>query len=52
MVGGDFNSRIGDLNNIKINGMNWRYESNCDKDSNLYGRHILKIFAEQIKFFQ
>ena len=28
ILGGDFNSRVGDLNNIKVNGMDWRYEKN------------------------
>ena len=42
ILGGDFNSRVGDLNNIKVNGMDWRYEKICDEGTNLYGRTYFK----------
>ena len=42
ILGGDFNSRVGALDEIQVDGMNWRYEKNCDKGTNLYGRTYFK----------
>ena len=33
-IGGDFNSRIGDLNVISKKSLNWRYTDNCDSGIN------------------
>ena len=43
-IGGDFNSRPGDLNNIRLDN-NWRYEENIDKNNNSHGQTFFKDFC-------
>ena len=38
-VGGDFNSRLGDLNNFAHSiGLNWKYSQNMDSNTNSHSR--------------
>ena len=43
-IGGDFNSRPGDLNEIRTDNL-WRYDENVDKNNNSHGRTFFKDFC-------
>ena len=40
-IGGDFNSRLGDINAISQKSLKWRYQQNVDIITNNHGRSTL-----------
>ena len=50
-VGGDFNSRPGDLNVLSMKSLKWRYEDNSDTYLNQRGKRLHDL-CEFIRFYQ
>ena len=48
-IGGDFNSRLGNLNTIAPN--TWKYEDNCDITTNNHGRTLLNDICKRNKIY-
>ena len=42
-IGGDFNSRLGDLNELSGRTLKWRYEANIDPIVNAHGNKLKGI---------
>ena len=42
-IGGDFNSRIGDINAFSQDHLKWRYSNNVDSISNQHGKSLLEV---------
>ena len=42
-IGGDFNSRIDDINDISQKSLKWRYQQNVDTITNNHGRQLASI---------
>ena len=43
-IGGDFNSRIGDINILSQKKLKWRFETNLDETINSHGQRLANIF--------
>ena len=48
-IGGDFNSRLGNLNNIS--SKTWKYEDNCDVITNKHGRTFMVDICKRNKIY-
>ena len=48
-IGGDFNSRLGDLNKLTPN--TWKYEDNCDRITNKHGRTLMSDICKKNKVY-